>query len=541
MKTLIRTAHGLGDVVQFTVVLQHLARHRPDWEVDVWALRGKDSACRGLCKRAWHDQGPQPDPNEYEQIFDLGWYECYSVYADSPSTKACRCLREVFKIAPEPDLLRYRIGVTEESRQLTGAYLAGIGCERRPEGRFNAVAIHYEGNTSPYRKNLGHGTIAYLCRTLQAAGFVPIILDWDRRSPLPDGQTIHCPGVGPNDLWGDFGSGDAERIAALIGQCCLVVAIDSGPQKVAGATETPTVAVWTGHHPVQFFDLCPNVIHLVPGNLHEIPPGQDVRAQRYFLAHYRHEYYAPTRLAAHLADISLRTSDTPGDASPVTIEGFYVHSEKPEQDWVIIEDVYLRDCYRTALVPRHARVEYVLDVGAHIGTFARLWHERNPAAKIICIEACPENVPLLRRNVGPFAEVIHGACTYEAGPLHFLNAVSSPAGQSTGGSTVLTSIPQAVDPQYRVDNRPLPRITVHEILERFGWPHIDMLKLDCEGSEYSILSGAPIEKIAFILGEYHGFDRWEAFRAARFSDWSYGHMSRSGDMGNFHLRNDLFR
>ena len=491
MKVLIRSAHGLGDVVQLTVVLQHLARHHLDWEVDIWAGRGKESACRGLCRWTWHDQGPQPDRRDYRRVFELAWPESDKLYTDSPSTKACRCLREVFEITPEADLLRYRIEVTEESRRLAGDYLDGIGCGRRQDDRYNAVVIHYEGNTSPHKKNLDHGTVDYLCRTVSGAGFVPIILDWDRRSPLPDGRTIHCPGVSPHDLWGGFGSGDAERIAALIGQCCLAVAVDSGPQKVAGATETPTVAVWTEHHPAWFYDLCPNVAHLVPEDLLEVAPGRDERMQRYFREHYRHEFYKRDRLAAHLADLSLRSLEPRGDGGTATLQGFHVHPDKPEQDWIIIEDVYLRDCYKTVLVPRRGDTEYVLDVGAHIGTFARLWHERNPAARIVCVEACPENIPVLRRNVGAFAEVIHAACTYETGTLMFLNAVTPSGGRSTGGSALVTSRPSAIDPQFQADDRPLPRITIHEILERFGWPHLDLLKLDCEGSEFSILGGAP--------------------------------------------------
>ena len=540
MRILLQANHGLGDLVQLTVVLQHLARYRPDWEVDLWSGRGKESACRGLCRRTWHDQGEEPNLRDYDRVYDLEWDECYQIYADSPSTKACQCLRDVFEIAPDSELLRYRIDVTDVSSGLTGEYLASIGCKRGPDERYNAVVIHYEGNTSPDRKNIDHASIAYLCRTVSAAGFVPVILDWDRRSPLPDGTTIHCPGVGPHDLWGSFGSGDAERLAALVGQSRLAIAIDSGPQKVAGSTTTPTIGVWTGHHPLQFFDLCPNVTHLVPENLREVPPGHDERIQRYFREHYRHEFYPRNRLAAQLADLSLRLLDSVEDGRRSMLEDFHVRPDKSGQDWVIIEDVYLRDCYKTALLPKRSDTEYVLDVGAHIGTFARLWHERNPSAKIACVEACPENIPLLLRNVGRFADVIHAACTYETGPLTFLNAVTSPAGLSTGGSTLVTSLPERLDPQYQVDERPLPRVTVHELLNRLGWPRIDVLKLDCEGSEYSILTWASIEKIAFILGEYHGFDRWESFRTARFPSWSYGHMSRAGDMGNFHLRNDHF-
>ncbi len=39
MNVLIEFAHGLGDAVQFSVVLKHLRKYKPDWNIDVWGLR----------------------------------------------------------------------------------------------------------------------------------------------------------------------------------------------------------------------------------------------------------------------------------------------------------------------------------------------------------------------------------------------------------------------------------------------------------------------------------------------------------------------
>jgi hypothetical protein len=57
-KVLIHFTHGLGDAVQLTSVLQHLQKYRPDWELHLQALRGKESVDRGYCTRVWHDQVP---------------------------------------------------------------------------------------------------------------------------------------------------------------------------------------------------------------------------------------------------------------------------------------------------------------------------------------------------------------------------------------------------------------------------------------------------------------------------------------------------
>jgi 2-polyprenyl-3-methyl-5-hydroxy-6-metoxy-1,4-benzoquinol methylase len=127
-----------------------------------------------------------------------------------------------------------------------------------------------------------------VCDVVLAAGHTPVILDWDRRSPLPDGSRIFNPGV-DHELWGGCGTGDAEVLAALIEGSRLMVGVDSGPLHVAGATSTPTIGVWTRHHPVHYFDLADNVLHLVPGNHAERVHGPQALA--YFQQHYRYQTY----------------------------------------------------------------------------------------------------------------------------------------------------------------------------------------------------------------------------------------------------------
>ena len=93
--------------------------------------------------------------------------------------------------------------------------------------------------------------------------------------------------------------------------------------------------------------------------------------------------------------------------------------------------------------------------------------------------------------------------------------------------------------RYLQDRRPLTSITIEQIMERLEVDHIDVLKLDCEGSEFSILRNSPAVRdgrVRFILGEYHGRAKWDALLQERFTGWDYGHMHASGDLGIFHLR-----
>lgn len=290
-KVLINFCHGLGDSVQLSVILQHLAKVYPDWEIDVTCKRGKHSAVKGLCHTVYHDGEPQPRREDYDEYYNLEWWECYHVFEYAPSTKASNCLQEVFGLLPEAAICHYKMNISQDSLTVAENYLKGIGCKKLPNGKYNAVLIHYEGNTSQERKNLTHETGREICNTCFDYHMLPVVLDWDRRSPLPDGRKIFNPGTYEGDIWGGFGSGDAERIAALVQMSSMFIGVDSGPQKCAACTDTPCIGIWTRHAPVQFFDLSDNFLHLVPEDWRDVPPNYDKDARKFFEENYRYQTY----------------------------------------------------------------------------------------------------------------------------------------------------------------------------------------------------------------------------------------------------------
>ena len=155
------------------------------------------------------------------------------------------------------------------------------------------MLLHYQGNTSSASKNLDHDLARELCAVVVRCGLVPVILDWDHRSPWPDGLYVFNPGA-DHELWGGIGTGDAGTLAALIDSSTLMIGVDSGPLHVAGATSTATVAVWTDHHPVHYFDLADNVTHLVPGDHKRLVGGP--AALSFFESQYKHRTYKQLRI-----------------------------------------------------------------------------------------------------------------------------------------------------------------------------------------------------------------------------------------------------
>lgn len=552
-RVLLKFWHGLGDAAQFTVVLRHLQKYKPGTVYDVVSGRGKHTAFRGLCRATFFDGQPRPPESEYDDVVTVGWHENYNSYDDRPNSKVTNSLAEEFGVGYDPSLGGYMIEPTAEEIDRAHEYLKGAGARwNESRGKYDLVALHYEGNTSTGKKNLGHHHARAVCEAVAAVGAKTLLFDWDNRSPLSQLTTVINPRVGEGDVWGNFGSGDAGMIAAICKLCAGFIGIDSGPGKVATGAGARSLIVWTGHHPLQFHDPAENVAHLVPAEHASLPPISGApRLLAYFKRAYDFKTYKPNELGFEMcrAAVDMLGSSVAEAGELVSHGPFMVRRDNFDQDLVIVQDVFFGDCYRTSLYDL-TQWQNVVDVGAHIGTFSKLVNCRNPRAKIACVEVCPENWAALRVNVGAFAHIENAAMSYEPGELALLNSVR-PGCESTGGSVVV-SRDDLANPnhplrqhgyQYRDDLRPIKKVTLRDVMTAAGMTHVDCLKLDCEGAEYSILGNAPevTKHVRFVFGEYHDKARWEQLRAAHFSDWSNGLMHECEEgRGIFHLVNPHF-
>ncbi len=91
--------------------------------------------------------------------------------------------------------------------------------------------------------------------------------------------------------------------------------------------------------------------------------------------------------------------------------------------------------------------------------------------------------------------------------------------------------------EYWADLRPIETVTLEQLAEKYGLERIDFLKLDCEGSEFSILQNTTmLERIGVIVGEYHDRARFLKLVAERFADWAL-RILKDGELGVFWLTN----
>lgn len=277
--------HGLGDCVMFTSVLRHIKSQRPQWHNFVACGIGRESTFTDLCEKTYV-LGKQPPDKEFDRVIWHSWHEVSTVYHDWPSTKTTKCISESLKLLCDWDLLRYQIKIRDRAKELASDYVKTLPTNA------GFVLIHYQGNTSSGSKDLPHAEISKVCNWLIKNNYTPVILDWDGRTPLADQRTIFNPGT-DNPLWERLGTGDAEKVAALMELSALNICIDSGPGKVAMAVDTPHLAVWTKHHPIHFADnALHNTTHLIPTNHEDAMRGDREKGGIVLEKFYKHQKYA---------------------------------------------------------------------------------------------------------------------------------------------------------------------------------------------------------------------------------------------------------
>lgn len=152
----------------------------------------------------------------------------------------------------------------------------------------------------------------------------------------------------------------------------------------------------------------------------------------------------------------------------------------------------------------------VVDVGGYIGDFAIFAATRLGAAKVITVEPSLQNFALLEANIR------NNNC---------MDRVIALRKAVTNGQPARLNIDAAEAGQMRVsayygdghgELKEVPGISLAEIVKQYQLPRIDLLKIDCEGGEYMIISTVPAEVLRAtqnIIFEYHEIDNFSALLA----------------------------
>lgn len=166
-------------------------------------------------------------------------------------------------------------------------------------------------------------------------------------------------------------------------------------------------------------------------------------------------------------------------------------------DAQVAKEVVWKDCYRLErLLGSGAQINTIVDIGGHIGSFSLLASYLWPTARVDAFEPWPETYELLTLNCCKRSNHIsHQAAVL--GVTQGVELFKGPTSDNGGNGRVV-----------REGAFPLvPAVSIDDVLSDVGG-RIDLLKLDCEGSEIPILQRLSdlglLDRIGWVRGEWHG-------------------------------------
>lgn len=169
----------------------------------------------------------------------------------------------------------------------------------------------------------------------------------------------------------------------------------------------------------------------------------------------------------------------------------------PSTDLFIYDQIIGRDDLKFEV---NRDPKFIIDAGANIGITSILFASRFPEAKIIAIEPEEENYQLLCENVAAYPNVIplQAALWHVSGRISLMDPNQGECSYVANDEVSATN--QAACFKHLVD-----AITVDEVLTRFGIDHLDILKMDIEGSEKEVIEHCEtwIHKVDAIMVELH--------------------------------------
>ena len=161
-------------------------------------------------------------------------------------------------------------------------------------------------------------------------------------------------------------------------------------------------------------------------------------------------------------------------------------------DYATFEEVLLEETYNISIpfVP-----EYLIDGGGNIGLTACYFATKYPTASIISVEPDSDNYKILQQNCGRYPNIKTMQCGIWKNNTH-LKIEDTSIGNNAFTVTETTEKSGAT----------IQAVTIQHIMEKFAFPHIDILKLDIEGSEKEVFENGFehwLPKTKIIIIELH--------------------------------------
>jgi FkbM family methyltransferase len=159
---------------------------------------------------------------------------------------------------------------------------------------------------------------------------------------------------------------------------------------------------------------------------------------------------------------------------------------------LVLEEIWRRGEYGPA-ADAARKAHNILDLGANIGLASLWFRAHNRSARIVAVEADPRTFAKLARNVAhdPGIEPVHAAIADHGGNVALISSEDS--------------WNSAVAPAASTDELvEVPSTTVDDLVSRLALYPLDVVKIDIEGMEWTILpSSLCLDRAETVIGEIH--------------------------------------
>jgi len=169
-----------------------------------------------------------------------------------------------------------------------------------------------------------------------------------------------------------------------------------------------------------------------------------------------------------------------------------------EGDYAIANELFLDKQYRQCEEVIKTAQNVILDIGGHLGFFSLMASALNPHVPIYTFEPHAGNYKILKTNLKE--NRVKNVYPKMLAVSSEIKEVELKISQEDLNHSIINAIEPTGESQ-KVQTTTLARIFDRNRIEK-----CELLKLDCEGSEYDIIYSAPEEiwkKISHIFLEYH--------------------------------------
>ncbi len=181
----------------------------------------------------------------------------------------------------------------------------------------------------------------------------------------------------------------------------------------------------------------------------------------------------------------------------------------PNSLYLVFKEIFMTDVYEIdTLVQQLPEKPVIIDIGANVGFFGIQLLSKIETGTIYAYEPMPANVEMLRETMNRNPRLAKCLTIHQRAvtgkPVETVDLFA----EAEGDSQVVASVFSGFN-DNNTHRLTVPAITLGDIIRQNNLQQIDLLKLDCEGSEYDIIYNtdpALIQRITRMAVEVHDLD-----------------------------------